>query len=209
MYRLYGIPTQNTLKVGYVLDAIGVDYEYQAVDLAKKEQKTEAFLKVNPIGKVPALKHNDFSMFESGAMCRYIANVEKSDLYPEDAKLRAQNDQWIDFMGHHLGRWFSTLFFERVLRKALGFGEPDPSKVDEALGFIDQQIAPVETHLSKTGYFVGSSLSVADLVAFSYIEQAQAVQFDLSKYPNISKWHSKISALESVKKTKSKIKFNG
>lgn len=39
MYRLYGIPTQNTLKAAYVLDAIGVNYEYQFMNLGKGEQK--------------------------------------------------------------------------------------------------------------------------------------------------------------------------
>jgi len=86
MYRLYGIPTQNTLKAAYVLDAIGVDYEYKKMDVQSGEHKTEEFLKMNPVGKVPVLKHNDFSLFESGAICRYVANVEGSDLYPTDKK---------------------------------------------------------------------------------------------------------------------------
>lgn len=207
MYRLYGIPTQNTFKAGYVLDAVGVDYEYQCVDLSKKEQKSEEFLKINPIGKVPALKHNDFSVFESSAICRYVANVENSSLYPEDKKLRAQNDQWMEFMAHHLGRWLSTLFFEKVLRKSIGMGEPNAAKCEEALFFIEQQFEPVEKHLAKNGFFVGNALSVADLVAFAYIEQSAAIQYDLSQYPNVSKWLEKMSALDSVKKTKSKIKF--
>ncbi len=205
MYRLYGIPTQNTLKIGYVLDSIGVDYEYQRMDLAKGEHKTDWFLKINPVGKVPALKHNDFSVFESSAICRYIAVVESSNLYPQDLKLRAEADQWIDFMGHHLGRWLSTLFFEQVLRRVLKFGEPDAAKSEEAHGFIVEQLVPVNDHLSKTGYFVGNSLSIADFIAFAYIEQTEALKIDLSKYPNVQKWLSKLSALESVQKTKSKI----
>jgi glutathione S-transferase len=207
MYRLYGIPTQNTLKVGYVLDAVGVSYEFKLIDLSKKEQKSEAFLKINPVGKVPALQHNDFSMFESGAMCRYVANVENSALYPEDKMLRAQVDQWLDFFSAHLGRWLSTLFFEKVLKSKMGFGQADSSKCEEAQNFVLQQIEPVEKQLSQNNYFVGDKITIADYAAFAYIDQTTALQFDLSAYPSLKNWHDKMSLLSSIKKTKSTIKF--
>jgi len=207
MYRLYGIPTQNTLKAAYVLDAVGADYEFQKVDLSKGEQKTEAFLKVNPIGKVPALKHNDFTLFESGALCRYIANVENSPLYPTDKQKRAQVDQWLDFFTCHLGRWLSALFYEQVIKKASGRGEPDKARCEEALGFVNQQILPVEKHLSQSPYFVGDQLTIADLVAFAYIEQSAALNYDLSPYPHTKKWLEKVGSLDSVKKTKTKVQW--
>lgn len=207
MYRVYGIPTQNTLKVGYVLDAIGLNYEYQKVDLTKGEQKTEAFLKINPVGKVPALKHNDFCMFESGAICRYIANTEKSSLYPQDNFKRAKADQWLDYFSNHLGRWLSTLFFEKSLKAKIGMGGPNSDKCEEALNFVNQQIVPVEKLLENSKYFGGEELSIADYVAFAYIEQCSAIDFDLSVYPNLNFWFKKMSQLDSVKKTKSFIKF--
>lgn len=207
MYRLYGIPTQNTFKVGYVLDAVGVDYEYQFVDLAKGEQKTESFLKITPVGKVPALKHNDFSMFESSAICRYVAVAEKSNLYPQDQFQRARNDQWLDFFSNHLGRWMSTMFFEKVLKPKMGFGETSAEKYAEALGFANQQIVPVEKQLSQTPYFTGTELGIADYVAFAYLEQTTAIQYDLSPYPHVQSWFKKMEQLPSIQKTKTKIHF--
>lgn len=206
MYRLYGIPTQNTLKVAYVMDALGLDYEFKRMDLAKGEQKTPEFLKINPIGKVPALQHDDFTMFESGAICRYVANENNSELYPKDSKVRAQVDQWLDFFSCHLGRWLSILFFQKVIKVYLNGGEPDAAVCEEAASFAKEQFKIVDTYLGQSTYFAGDSLSIADLAAFAYIEQVEAIGFDIGAFSNVQKWLDKVSVLQSIKATKSKIK---
>lgn len=207
MYRLYGVPTQNTLKVAYVLDALGVNYEYQFVNLAKGEQKTEAFLKMNPVGKVPTLKHNDFSVFESNTICRYVASAEKSSLYPQDLIKRTATDQWLDFFSNHLGRWLSTMFFEKCLKAQMGMGEANPAKYEEALNFVNQQIVPVEKKLSDSKFISGNDITIADYVAYAYLDQTRPLAFDLSKYPNINKWLLKMDTLDSIKISKGKVKF--
>lgn len=207
MYRLYGIPTQNTLKAAYVLDAIGVNYDYQFMNLGKGEQKQDSFLKINPIGKVPALKHNDFGVFESNNICRYIASAENSSLYPKDIFKRTTTDGWLDFFSNHLGRWLSTLFFEKNLKAILGMGEPNQENIAEALNFINQQMPPVEKLLSESKYFGGTEPTIADYVAFAYLEQTIPTQYDLSAYPSVKSWLTKMSQLESIKLTKTKVKF--
>ncbi len=207
MYRLYGIPTQNTLKAAYVLDAAGINYEYQFVNLAVGEHKQEAFLKINPVGKVPALKHNDFTTFESNTICRYIASSADSVLYPKDIYKRTVTDQWLDYFSNHLGRWLSTLFFENVLRSKMGMGTPNTAKVEEALNFVNQQIGPVEKLLSQSKYFGGDQPSIADYVAYAYLEQTGPISYDLSSCPSAKAWLDKFSQLDSVKLTKTKVKF--
>ena len=68
MFRLHGFFTQNTLKAMYVLEEVAPDFEFQFVNLAKGEQKSDAFAKMSPIGKVPVLEHDGEFLFESGAI---------------------------------------------------------------------------------------------------------------------------------------------
>lgn len=206
MYRLYGIPTQNTFKCAYTLQAVGVDFEFQNIDLAKGEQKTESFLKINPIGKVPALKHNDFAIFESGAICRYVANVERSPLYPTEPQQRAQVDAWMDFFSSHLGRWLSTWFFEAVIKPGFGRGETNADKCKECLEFINQQIVPVEKQLKQNAFLTGTQPTIADFSAYAYMEQAPALKYDLSPYPAIQSWLAKMSELNAIKQAKAIVK---
>ena len=57
MYTLYGFWTGNTKKVLHVLEELQLEYKFQYVDLFKGENKTAAFLKLNPVDKVPVLEH--------------------------------------------------------------------------------------------------------------------------------------------------------
>ena len=86
-------------------------------------------------------------------------------------------------------------------------GEPNLTNCEEALKFVNQQIIPVEHLLSESHYFGGKELSIADFVAYAYLEQASAIDLDLSTYPKINAWFKKMEALDSIKKTKTKVKF--
>jgi len=206
MYRLYGFSTQNTMKVLYVLEELGCNFEFKTVDLSKGEQRKPEFLKINPVGKTPALQHNDFCLFESGAICRYLANVEESSLYPEDKMKRAQVDQWMDYFTSHLGRWLSSLFFEQFIKPGFGLGTPDEAKCKEAEKFARDQFVAVEQCLGESTYLVGEELTIADLFAFAYIEQVQALKFDISAYPNVQTWLNKIEKRESIQKARKLLK---
>jgi len=93
MYRLHGFFTQNTMKPLYVLEELGVDYEFHFVDLVKRENRSDEFQKMTPASKVPVLEHDGEYLFESGPICRYVSSVEKSPLYPADKLQRARVDQ--------------------------------------------------------------------------------------------------------------------
>lgn len=206
MYRLLGFATQNTFKTLYVLEALGVDYEFVFVNLMKGEQKSEAFQKLTPIGKTPVLQHNDHALFESGAICRYVANVEGSDLYPTDPFKRAQVDQWLDYFTCHLGRWLNELSFEHVIKERVGMGKADPKVCEQAEKFCHQQFALVDTWLSKQPYFTGSQMSIADLAAFAYIEQVHLFSFDISAYANVKKWYANMESNKAIISARGKMK---
>jgi glutathione S-transferase len=62
----------------WMLDECGVDYEIVPIDLQQREHKTPDFLEINPAGKLPALVDGDSRIFESAAICLYLA-----DRFPE------------------------------------------------------------------------------------------------------------------------------
>ena len=205
MYRLLGFATQNTMKTLYVLEELGVDYEFQFVDLMKGENKKEAFLKLNPVGKTPVLQHNDDSLFESGAICRYLANVEESPLYPTNKLQRGKVDQWMDFFSCHLGRWLSALYFEKIIKGKVAMGSPSAEKCAEAESFIQQQLTIVNNWLKGRKYFTGDQLTIADLFAFAYVEQKEAVGLSLKECPQVQAWFNSVEKRESIQRARKRI----
>lgn len=205
MYRLLGFYTQNNMKAVYVLEELGVNYQFEFINLAKGENKTGDFLAINPVGKVPVLVHGEETLFESNTICRYVASVENSPLYPEDKLTRAKTDQWLDFFTNHLGRWVSTLFFQNIIKPMIG-SEPDGKTCEEASEFMQQQFSIVDKHLESNNYFVGNMLTIADICAYAYIEQIELIKISIDEYPNLSRWYKEISAKPAIAEAKKKVK---
>lgn len=198
MFRLHGFFTQNTLKAMYVLEEIVPDFEFQFVNLAKGEQKSDAFAKMTPIGKVPVLEHDGEFLFESGAICRYVANVQESPLYPSDKLQRARVDQWMDFFSCHLGHWLNKLYFEAVIKPDFNLGGPDKDGIEEAIKFAHLQLGMLDSHLDSTDWLANDSFSIADLFAFAYIEQHRKVALSLEKVANVQAWFERVEARPAI-----------
>jgi len=205
MFHLYGFFTQNTLKALYVLEEFGADYEFHYVNLAEGEQRLPEFANRTPIGKVPLLEHDGQHLFESGAICRYVANVADSPLYPADKMQRAQVDQWMDFFSCHLGRWFTTLFFDAVIRPKLTLGESDEAAVAEATKFANIQLRMLDGLLAESDWLANDALSIADLFAFAYIEQHRDIDFSLDEYANVKAWFDRVESRPSIARSRGKL----
>ena len=205
MYRLHGFFTQNTLKTLYVLEELGVDYEFCFVNLMTGDNRSDVFRNMTPAGKVPVLEHDGEFLFESGAICRYVAGVEKSPLYPAEKLQRARVDQWMTFFTCHPGRWLTKLYFEKIIKQAANMGEPDEAGCEEAVKFASQQLKIVERWLENTEWLANGAFSIAEPFALAYVEQARAVDFPLDDLPRVSSWFERLEARESTARARAKV----
>lgn len=205
MYRLHGFCTQNTMKPLYVLEGLGVDYEFRYVDLLQGENRTDSFREMTPVGKVPVLEHDGEFLFESGAICRYVSSVEKSPLYPADKLQRARVDQWMTFFTCHPGRWLSKIFFEQVIKPRAKLGEPDAAGCEEAVKLAHQHFRMVEDWLEHTNWLANDALSIADLFALAYVEQVHAIDYSLDDYPRVKAWFGRLEARDSTARARAQV----
>ena len=205
MFRLYGFFTQNSLKALYVLEEVVGDFEFQFVDLTKGEQRTEAFSKMTPIRKVPLLEHDGEYLFESGAICRYVANTSDSALYPSDSMPRAQVDQWMDFFSCHLGHWFNKIFYEAVIKPKFDLGSPDEKGVAEATKLVHSQLGMLNKHLQESEWLANDAFSIADLFAFAYVEQHRQVDVSLDDYANVKAWFERVESRPSIARARARL----
>lgn len=207
MYQIHGLSiSSNTTKTVYVAEALGIDYDYIPMNLAKSEHKTPEHFKRHPLGKLPTLTHNNETLFESNAICCYLANVENSQLYPSDNKLyRARIDQWLAFFTNHLGRWLNNYAFEKVAKEKFGLGEPNKELEKEAHYFILEQLPCVNEQLSQNRYFLGTQLSIADYVAFAYFENAEMAELSLNDFPAVAAWYRALKSSDVIQRSHEKL----
>ena len=76
--KLYCSPRSRSIRPRWLLEEIGAPCEVVNLDLTKGEHKTPEYMKIHPHGAVPALVDGDLAMFESAAICAYLA-----DKFPE------------------------------------------------------------------------------------------------------------------------------
>ncbi|MEZ5744208.1 MAG: glutathione S-transferase family protein [Sphingomonadaceae bacterium] len=147
----------------WALHEAGADYEQVLVPW---DERPAAFLKANPMGKVPTIVHHmasgDKVVTEAAAICAYLAETHP------DAGLLPTEDARADYL-----RW---LFFaagpveSAVVSRSLGF-EPEPEQQGMAgWGSFDRTIGVLETHFANGDYVCGDRFTMADVYVGSQLD---------------------------------------
>lgn len=189
-------------KVRLTASALGIDAEYINLDLPKGEHKSPEYLKVNPLGKVPAIDDNGFCLFESNAICRYLANKTDSALYPKGAQQRAVIDQWMEFSSHHILTNMGKILFNTFFAPMMGV-TPNPESIAEGKRYLDQQLPVIENQLKKNKMLTGKELTLADITMLAALEPFDLIKYDLSPYLAITAWRSSLMQQDFYQKVHS------
>ncbi len=203
MLKIYGNRKSGSAnKVEYTAILLGTAYEYQEMDF-QKDLKTEWYLKIHPAGKVPAIDDDGFILFESGAICKYLCDKKGNNMYPKDLKQRALVDQWSDFSVQHVGSAMGKVAFGRVFAPMLGL-PVDEKSIQEGDKYLKQFLPIIDTQLGKMQFLASSTLSLADLSLLGVLEYAEAAQYDLSSYQNLTTWRTHLMSMEFYKRVHKK-----
>src|SRR5262249_30062465 len=95
--KLYHSPRSRSVRARWLLEEIGEPYELVRLDLSKAEHKEPGYLKIHPHGAVPAFSDGDLTMFESSAICMYLADKfpQKRLAPPVGSTVRGLYYQWM------------------------------------------------------------------------------------------------------------------
>jgi glutathione S-transferase len=192
MYTLYSMQRSgNSYKVRLALAQLGIPYRKIEIDILQGESRTPEFLAMNPNGQVPLLEvaPNRF-IAESNAIVWYLA--EDSALVPSDPIQRAEAMQWMFFEQHSLDPNVGAAFFWLVLIK--GGRDLRMHALEDWMEQGHRAFGVMERHLWKHDYFVGNRYSIADVALYAYSHLAHECDFDLTPYPAVSEWLSRVAA---------------
>jgi glutathione S-transferase len=195
--KLYGFPpSPNTWKVRAVAAQLGIKLELQIVDLSKGEQRTPAYLALNPTGRTPTLVDGDFTLWESTAIMQYLASRSENLLWPNDARVRADITRWQCWqLGHFGADSCVPLVFQRLVKKILNIGPPDASVVEKAIEAFKRDAGVLDSYLGKQRFLVGQALTLADFSVAALLVYAEEAEMPLSQYPRVQEWSGRIFAL--------------
>ncbi|MGY5452981.1 glutathione S-transferase family protein [Agarivorans sp. MS3-6] len=163
MLKVLGKSTSiNVRKVLWTCSELALNYELEEWGNQKGELLKAEFLALNPNALVPVITDEDFVLWESNSICRYLASsMERWDLLPRSPKPKAHVEQWMDWQATELNNSWRYAFMALV-RKNPSYSE-DPA-IDTSVRNWNQNMMLLEQQLERSGDFIlGSEFSLADI----------------------------------------------
>ncbi|NNF66287.1 MAG: glutathione S-transferase family protein [Gammaproteobacteria bacterium] len=191
MYKLYDyLPSGNSYKPRLLLSLCGIEYERVDVDILKKETRTPEFLAKNPNGRIPALElENGEVLWESNAILYYLARLG-TPYMPQDPLAAAKVMQWMFFEQYSHEPFIAVARFIHMHSDEDGPRRAElPAKMTGGYAALDI----MQTHLQQHDYFVGDTLSIADIALYAYTHVAEEGGFDLKKYTAVRRWIERVA----------------
>jgi glutathione S-transferase len=197
MIQIYGMPRSSAGRCFLLLEELGLPYEVMPLDMAKKEHKSEKFLKLNPNGKIPCLIDDGFVIWESLAINFYLADKYKPQLLGKTPQERGLVQQWSTWalaeLQPPLVDMLIQLLFVPEERRNMKVVEEATQSILPLLQLLDQS-------LEGKSYLVGNNLTLAEFNVGSIVNIAAGLKISLDPYHNLTSWMSTLKDRPSFKK---------
>lgn len=196
MIELYTAGTPNGKKISIALEEMGLDYHVNKLDLGALDQKQEAYLKLNPNGRIPTIvdrDNDDFAVFESGAILIYLA--EKTGRFlPVDPKGRSVVMQWLMFQMGGIGP---------MQGQANVFYRYAPEKIEYAINRYQHEcrrlFEVLDTRLKASEYLAGD-YSIADMATYPWVQGYEWGGLSIDGLDHLQRWLEAVAARPAVQR---------
>ncbi len=166
---LYTTPMSRGRIARWMLEEVGAPYRAELMNFGPG-MKDPAFRAINPMGKVPALRHGDAVVTETAAICAYLADAfpEAGLAPPPGSRDRAAYYRWLFFAAGPVEA--------AVTNKVLGVTVPDDPRMRGMVGYgsLPEVLDALEQALGGGDYLAGQSFSAADLYVGAHLAWGMA-----------------------------------
>lgn len=169
--KIYGHPMSTcTRKVLMTLAEKGHSAEVVLVDIMKGEQKGAAHLARQPFGVIPVLEDDDYRLYESRAIIRYLdARLPGPALTPSNLGDRGRMEQWISIEMSCFTQPAVQLIRQLLFGRAAGL-EPNQQVVAEAQAEVERALDVADQTLATQPYLAGDMFTLAEVCWMPYLE---------------------------------------
>ena len=200
MLDLYFWTTPNGYKVTILLEELGLQYNVVPIHIGKGEQFNPNFLKISPNNKIPALVDHQspdgrpITLFESGAIMMYLAEISGRRFMPVDLPRRYQVIQWLMFQMGNLGPMLGQAHhFRRYAKEQIAYAiERYTNEATRLYRVLDKRLGEAE--------FLAGDYSIADMAVYPWLRPHKWQGQDISAWPNLQRWYNAVRARPGVQR---------
>ncbi len=198
MLKIWGRDNSvNVQKPLWCCEELGLPYQRLDAGGAFGVVNTPQYRALNPNGLVPTLEDGAFVMWESNASVRYLAAKHSAgNLWPEDVKVRAEADMWMDWQNTTFWPAFRPLFWS-LIRTPVDQRDPkamEDSRLNtiEILGYFDD-------HLKHRAFVAGDHFTMGDIPMGCAIWRWFALGIERPEFPNAKRWFDSLTQRRAYK----------
>ena len=150
------------------------------------------FRALNPNAMIPVIRDGDFVLWESNAICRYLANGHaRHDLLPNAPRERARVEQWMDWQATELNNAWRYAFMALVRQSP---AHTDPALIAASIANWNRHMAMLDEQLHKTGAFVtGAGFTLADVVLGLSLNRWRMTPMERPTLPALDAWQVRLN----------------
>ncbi len=185
--------SSNVMKVVWLLEELDLPYERRDVGGPFGGTDTPEYQNMNPMRLVPVLQEDDFTLFESNAILRYLASMHapETPLWPRDPRARARVDQWMD--------WQQTVLSapQRVVFMGLVRTEPakrDMTAIEKARDDLGRFWGLLEVELTRHAFVAGDAFTLADIACGVHVHRWFSFDIARPALPSLAAWYERLKS---------------
>jgi glutathione S-transferase len=175
----------NVRKAMWTAAQLGLDLEREDWGIGFRSPQEAGYLAMNPNGLVPVLIDGDFVLWESNAICRYLASkLGATELLPTEPRARAKVEQWMDWQAGELNNSWRPAFM------ALVRGQPaTPEAILQSVASWNRHMGLLDAQLARTGAYVcGDTFTLADVVLGLAAQRWTNAPIERAELPAVEAW---------------------
>jgi glutathione S-transferase len=200
--KLYYHPASTTSRSVqmFALDQ-GIALDYELVDLFTGAQQLPDYKRVNPSSMVPTLVDGDFTLTESSAILKYLADKSNSAAYPKELKARARVNEHMDWFNANFNRDFGygVVYLQVFPNHKRPNADCHSGTLDWGRNNSARWFKILDEHLigPKHAYVGGNTLTIADYLGIEMVAIGDLIGCAFTPYPNVQRWIGNMKALKN------------
>jgi glutathione S-transferase len=184
---IYGVPRSRAIRTIWMAEELAIPFEIVEVPMGPEGTKSESFRKLNPNGRIPALRDGNLVLWESLAINLYLAKKHPSPLGPKDVGEDALMTMWGFWGVNEVEPHAAAVLYSRIRPEA----ERDEAKAQAALTTLEAPLTVLDDALAATGYLVNDRFTVADLNLACVLFYLRVVPEFVERFPRVKDWYAK------------------
>ena len=191
MLRVWGrVNSVNVKKVLWCVEELGLKYERIDAGMEHGLVGTPEYQAMNPNARVPTIDDDGFVLWESNAIVRYLSlKYGLGTLCPEDPRMRADADRWMDWSTAQVAPTFRDVFWGMVRtapeKRDLALIEKNRAATAKTLDILNRLLA-------TRPFVAGAHLTMGDIPIGCYVHLWMSLPISRPAHPNLVAWHKRL-----------------